>query len=163
MNNVWKYSLVLAFSIILDQLIKGSIQSLLEYEGAVKELISSFFYVIRERNYAFFGGITIAPLKTYINSIAILFDSVLMFTNIYRLVWFRNRLPLLGWGHTLILAGLFTSWLDRYSQGFTLNYLMFDLRIIKVTTSLGDFLFLAGLFLTIPLEVKWRKCETNPS
>lgn len=145
MNNIWKYSLVLAFSIICDQLIKGSIQSLLEYEGATKPLFGSLLTVVRERNYHFLFGISFGETAKIANILSITLNSTLMMVCLYRTVIFRNNNPLLGWGYTLAFSGLFTSWMDRLSQGFTLNYFSF----FGVSTSLGDLLYLMGLGLIL--------------
>lgn len=158
MNNIWKYSLVLAFSIICDQLIKGSIQSLLEYEGATKPLFKSLVLIIRERNYFFPMGFSLGASEKIANTIAILADSLLMFGCLYRIVIFRNKDPFMGWGYTLIFSGLFTSWMDRFSQGFTLNYLSF----LGISTSFGDLLFLFGLIIVLVKEVFRYRNATNP-
>lgn len=157
MNNIWKYSLVLAFSIICDQLIKGSIQSLLEYEGATKPLFDSLVLIIRERNYFFPMGFSFGASEKVVNTIAIIIDTLLMFGCLYRIVIFRNKDPFMGWGYTLVFSGLFTSWMDRFSQGFTLNYF----SIGGLSTSLGDLLFLSGLVIVITKELMRYRSATD--
>ncbi|MCR9203628.1 MAG: signal peptidase II [Halobacteriovoraceae bacterium] len=161
MNNIWKYSLVLAFSIICDQLTKGSIQSLLEYEGATYSLIDPILSVIRERNYGFLMGITFGLSPKLTNGLCAGLNSFLMMVCLYRIVVFRNTHPILGWGYTLLFSGLFTSWLDRLSQGFTLNYFLIGKG--PISTSLGDLLFLSGLIIIALKEFQRVKYAADPT
>ena len=156
MNNIWKYSLVLAFSIILDQLIKGTAQSLIPTEGGTVPLFGILSFV-RLRNPDLIFGISLPVLGTYSNGIALSVCSALIFLTLKKIVFYRNRNPLKGWAYTLLVTGLFTSWLDRATQGFTLDYLSVGLGNTSLPFSVGDLFFLVGAILVLILELKGKK------
>lgn len=155
MNNIWKYSLVLAFSIILDQLLKGTAQSLIPMPGEVYEVYSSFFFV-REVNPYFPFGIKI--ISQYANTICWITHVGLIFYSLKKIIYFRNRNPIKGWGVTFLLMSFFTSWLDRYSQGSTLDYLAIGSRNTHFSFSYGDISFFIGLVILFYSFLKRGKC-----
>ncbi|MCF8058022.1 MAG: signal peptidase II [Bacteriovoracaceae bacterium] len=155
MNNIWKYSLILAFSIILDQLIKGTSQSLILEDGGISNLIGPLSFVRFKNAYLIFG-FNISTIKSYQNSIAILFSSGIIVYSLKEAIKNRNISPITGWSYTLMIAGFFTSWLDRISQGFTLDYLGLNFGSTLVTFSLGDILSVCGFFLLGILKIKKR-------
>lgn len=155
MNNIWKYSLVLAFSIILDQLVKGTAQSLIPSEGGVVDLFGPLSFVrIRNENLIF--GLPLPLITSYANALAIISSSSLILWSLKRVVINRNVNPLKGWAYTLFLTGLFTSWMDRATQGFTLDYLGIEILGSLIPFSIGDLYFLIGMVLIASLEVKGR-------
>jgi lipoprotein signal peptidase len=156
MNNIWKYSLVLAFSIIADQLVKGTAQSLISAEGGVVPLFS-FLSFVRLRNENLIFGLKMPFLESYANGLAILTCSLLIFWCLKKIVINRNKSPLKGWAYTMLLTGLFTSWLDRISQGFTLDYLQVNFgSSLALPFSVGDIFFLCGVLSVMTLELKSR-------
>ncbi len=144
MNNIWKYSLVLAFSIILDQLLKGTSQSLIAAPGEFHE-VYSYVFLVRETNPFWPFGIDIFP--SYANTICWIFHIFLIFYSLKKIVYFRNRDPLKGWAITFLLMGFFTSWLDRFSQGRTLDYIAIGKSEPFLSFSIGDLSFIIGFFL----------------
>ena len=156
MNNIWKYSLVLAFSIIIDQLVKGTAQSLIVNEGGVVSLLGPLNFV-RIRNEELIFGLSLPFFNTYANTFAIVICTFLIFLCLRKIVHFRNRSPITGWAYTLLLTGLFTSWLDRVSQGFTLGYLGLSLgETTLVPFSIGDIYFFLGIISVVIFELRGR-------
>lgn len=153
MNNIWKYSLVLAFSIIIDQLIKGTAQSLLLEPTSIMPIVSLFNFV-RAENHGVIFGIEPSFMRNYQNTICHLLDLALMVWVLKKIIYFRNKSPLLGWGYNLWLVGLFTSWLDRVTLGYTLDYLSIGKRLIVF--SLGDLFTALGVLMVITLEYKFK-------
>ncbi len=148
MNNIWKYSLVLSFTIIIDQLIKGTAQSLIPALGGFSVLVSEL-YLTRLGNSNFILGIDIGISSVWMNQIALYFDLILSFVCIWWIVKWRNRFPVKGWFLTLILTALFSSWLDRSMHGHTLDYLAITK---KFSFSLADiYLFIGCLGLSFSL------------
>lgn len=157
MNNIWKYSLVLAFSIIVDQLIKGTAQSLIVNDGGVVHLFGPLSFV-RIRNLFFIFGFNISFLSEYINAISLTVCTGLIFWTLKKIVINRNINPLKGWAYTLFLIGLFSSWLDRVTQGFTLSYLKVDFGFLMVPFSVGDIFFFCGIIAILFMEIReWAK------
>ncbi len=155
MNNIWKYSLVLAFSIIADQLIKGTAQSLLLEQNSTAAFLGPLSFA-RLLNPNLIFGIKISALGDYQNLICHLIDLLLIFWILKKIVYYRNRGPIIGWGYTLWLMGVFTSWLDRVSHGYTLDYLSLG----KFSFSLGDIYTVLGLVIIFWFElikIKMRK------
>lgn len=146
MNNIWKYSLVLAFSIIIDQLIKGTAQSLVPSEGGTSAIFE-FLYFCRIRNSELVFGINIPLISSIQNTLAILFDFVISGLCLWYTVKFRNKFPIMGWGLSILLAGTFTSLMDRWTQGFTLDYFLIKLGEINFSLSLGDIQVAIGLMI----------------
>jgi lipoprotein signal peptidase len=155
MNNIWKYSLVLAFSIILDQLIKGTSQSLILEDGGVSPLIGDLFFT-RFKNNDFVFGLSIPLLKNYQNTISMFFSLGIIFYSLKAVVKNRNKKPLKGWAYTLIISGFFTSWLDRVSQGFTLDYLGLQFNDTIFAFSLGDIMTVLGILMITFIETRER-------
>ncbi len=137
MNNIWKYSLVLAFSIILDQLLKGTAQSLISMEGGFHPISDTFLFVRESNAGLIFGLHPFFDLKT-LNTFSWIVTLVFIIHFLRRIVFYRNRSPIRGWGYTLLLMGFFSSWLDRYSQGSTLDYLGLKLGEYTLTFSVSD-------------------------
>jgi lipoprotein signal peptidase len=155
MNNIWKYSLVLAFSIIADQLIKGTAQSLLLEQNSTAVIWGSLSFARLLNPYLIFG-INIPQLGEYQNLICHLIDLLLIIWILKKIIYFRNRGPVIGWGYTLWLMGIFTSWLDRVSHGYTLDYLSLQ----GMSFSLGDLYSIVGLSIICWFEgikIKMRK------
>ena len=55
-----------------------------------------------------------------------------------------------------------TSWIDRITQGFTLNYFLFQAFDTKVTTAFGDIFFMLGILLVIFEKIRRKKNSTHP-
>ena len=121
MNNIWKYSLILCFTVIVDQLIKGTAQTVVPNLGDYSELASGVF-LTRLGNSNFIFGIDFG-LNSWTNTIAQYFDLILCFVCIWWIVLWRNIAPHKGWCLTLILTAIFSSWLDRSLYGYTLDYI----------------------------------------
>lgn len=144
MNNIWKYSLVLSFTIIIDQLIKGTAQSLIPNLGGFS-LLASEVYLTRLGNANFIFGFDIGLGATWTNRIALYFDFIMSFVSIWWIVKWRNKAPLKGWFLSLILTALFSSWLDRTMHGYTLDYLAITK---KFSFSIADiYLFIGSIGL----------------
>jgi lipoprotein signal peptidase len=156
MQNVWKYSLLLAFSIIIDQLFKGSAQSLVEIPSA-SEVLFEPLYLIRSRNYLFFLHFDFGLSPNWSNRISLIFNVAALLGCFWWTIKWRNVRPDAGWSLSLIACGLFSSTMDRYSHGFTLDYLGLKLSDSSwVNFSLGDLEFLLGLVMGIFLLYRRR-------
>lgn len=154
MNNIWKYSLVLSFTVIIDQLIKGTAQSLIPALGGFS-VIASDFYLTRVGNINLIFGIDIGLGPLWTNKVAQYFDLVLCLISIWWIVKWRNRAPAKGWFLTLTLTALFSSWLDRTMHGHTLDYLSVAK---KVSFSIADgYLFVGCIGLSVLLLKDKRK------
>ncbi len=154
MNNIWKYSLVLSFTIIIDQLIKGTAQSLISTLGGFS-LIASPFYLTRMTNPNFIFGLDIGIGPIWSNKISLYADLLLSCYSIWWIVKWRNKAPVKGWFLTFILTALFSSWLDRSMHGHTLDYLSL---YQKISFSIADIYLFVGLlglsYLLIKKKVK---------
>lgn len=141
MNNIWKYSLVLSFTIIIDQLIKGTAQSLIANLGDFS-LLAKNIYLTRIGNPSFIFGLDVGLGALWSNRIALYLDLILSFISIWWIVKWRNRAPVKGWFLTLILTALLSSWLDRSMHGYTLDYLAitqnFSLSIADIYLLIGS-------------------------
>jgi len=157
MKNVWRFSLFLAFSSIIDQLVKGSIQSILDYEGMVKPVAGTWLLVARHGksffNFSFYPSL----IGGNFNGISIFVLTLLCCFCLYRGIKFRNKGSILGWSYTFLLSGAFSSWLDRVSQGFVLKYIRLEVLGFSIATSIGEALFWGGLFMVSFLELKRMK------
>ena len=162
MNNIWKFSLVLAFSIMGDQLIKGTIQSFIQNNSDHYIIFDQIFYLVRERNYKQILGLSFFDKVLLDNYLAVVIDSILILGSLYMIIINRNKNLFLGWSYTLILSGLLTSWIDRITQGFTLNYFLFKAFDTKVTTAFGDIFFMLGILLVIFEKIRRKKNSTHP-
>ena len=157
MQNIWKYSLLLAFSIIIDQLLKGSAQSFVEIPEA-KEVFFHPLYILRERNFFFMFGIDLGLTPLWSNRLCLFFNYALLGTLFWWTVIWRNRRPIAGWSLSLMACGIFSSTMDRYSHDFTLDYLGLHLsQDLMLPFSLGDLLFLSGSILGVFLFTKREK------
>jgi len=153
MQNIWKYSLVLSFTIIIDQLIKGTAQSLIPSLGGFS-LIFPSFYLTRLANPYFIFGIDIGIGPKWSNGIALYLDLILSCVSIWWIVKWRNRATAKGWFLTLILTALFSSWLDRSMHGHTLDFL----SIGKVYNfSVADLYYIVGVIGLTILTLKEKK------
>lgn len=152
MNNIWKYSLVLAFSIIVDQLVKGTAQTLIAEPNSSLDLYGLISFV-RTENHGLIFGLELPFLKTYQNLICHLLDLGIIFYILKKIIFYRNRSPLLGWSYTFWLVGVFTSWLDRVTLGYTLDYL----KLKSWAFSMGDLYTIIGLLMIGLLELRYKK------
>ncbi|MAF77756.1 MAG: hypothetical protein CME60_06305 [Halobacteriovoraceae bacterium] len=149
MNNIWKYSLVLSFTVIADQLIKGTAQSLIPTLGGFSVLFSEV-YLTRLANPFFIFGIDLGLSSSWSNEISEYLNLLLCFPAIWWIVKWRNRAPHKGWCLTLILTALFSSWLDRNLHGHTLDYLSITKNFSFSIADLYLFIGLMGLtFFTL--------------
>lgn len=112
MNNIWKYTLVFCFTVITDQLIKGSIQGFVENGNTIQILPMVFF------------------MESKFLSLKLPWSKVLAYTalltNIYvikNIIIFRNKSFYLGLMRTFLMIGLFTVFLDQISLGYIVNYI----------------------------------------
>lgn len=159
MQNIWKYSLLLAFSIIIDQLFKGSAQSLVDVPNS-HELIFSPLFLVRARSFFFAFNLDLGLSALWSNRISLVVIVSLLVLSLWWTVKWRNSRPLAGWSLSLISCGLFSSFMDRYSHGYTLDYLA--LRFSEKTWlnfSLGDIELTLGMILGLLLVWKRRSVK----
>lgn len=157
MQNIWKYSLLLAFSIIIDQLFKGSAQSLVDMPNSFEVLFEPF-YLIRSRNFYFIFNIDLGLSKLWSNRLSLILILTLLGFAFWWTVKWRNTRPLAGWSLSLVACGLFSAFMDRYSHGYTLDYL--SLRFSEsdwINFSLGDIELTLGFLLGLLLFTKRTK------
>ena len=85
MNNIWKYSLVLAFSIIIDQLVKGTAQTLIAEPNSSLDLYGILSFV-RTENHGLLFGFKLSFLENYQNLICHLIDLGIIFWILKKIV-----------------------------------------------------------------------------
>lgn len=152
MNNIWKYSLVLAFSIIIDQLVKGTAQTLIVEPNSSLDLYGILSFV-RTENHGLLFGFKLPFFETYQNLICHILDLGIIFWILKKIVFYRNRSPILGWSYTFWLVGIFTSWLDRVTLGYTLDYL----KLKSWAFSMGDLYTILGLAMIVFWEIRLKR------
>ncbi len=142
MNNIWRYSLIFAFTVIIDQLIKGTTQGFL---GSENSLVVFDFLVIQE-------------IKT--NKIGLWLNRFLYYSSAVSLIYMikstivnRNKSFSKGLFRTFIMIGLFTTFLDLSSLGYFVDYIYF----FKVPLSIGKLLFVIGLVSISIINFKKEK------
>jgi len=130
-NNIWKFSLVFSFTIIVDQLIKASIQGFVESQSQFE--IIPYVYFTESRF-----------LK-----VAMPWSKVLAYTSLLTMFYvsknvviYRNKSFFLGLMRTFLMVGLFTVFLDQISLGYIVNYInlfgVINLSIGKVYLIVGS-------------------------
>jgi|GEM_PF-2148478 len=160
MNNIWKYSLLLAFGVIIDQLAKGSAQSLISVPGG-EDYIGLGFSFTRVTNSGLIFGLTVPSLGSYLNSLSVACSSLVIIILIRQIILWRNMRPHFGWALSLILLGVFSSWLDRISHAKTLDYLSLKAGSLFLSFSLADLSLCLGIAYFIFLVLKEKYFEAN--
>lgn len=106
--------------VIVDQLLKGTAQTLSSHEtfslfGGVS--------LAQVMNAHIIGGIDLG-LGHWDNRIALFFDWLLSLLCLWGMILWRNIFPLRGLFLTFILVALFSSCIDRFFYGYTLDYFL---------------------------------------
>jgi lipoprotein signal peptidase len=114
MTNIWRFSLVLAFSIILDQVLKGIAQGFLDH-GTTVELLPRLL----------FGSFSVAKVSNGVNSLLIFFTVIVSFLLLRSIVLNRNMSFMAGMARTFILSYLCSNFLDRMGNEYIVNYLSY--------------------------------------
>jgi hypothetical protein len=139
MTNIWRYSLIFAFTIILDQLIKGTIQGFLGSQEVV-EVFSGL--IIQE--------IKTPPSELWLNRCLYLSSLLGLVYMIRNTILYRNKNFLLGLFRTFIMIGLFTTFLDFSTTGYFVDYIY----LLGVPLSFGKILFVVGLMFLLISKLK---------
>lgn len=124
MNRIWKYSLLIATIILVDQITKGVIQSSFYLSESVKVIPGFFdFTYVRNPGAAFGMG---ANASDFVRKLFFLVLPVIACIWLCWLIWQqRNKSVLLGTAYSLILAGAVGNLIDRFSLGYVVDFLDF--------------------------------------
>ncbi len=129
MNNIWRYSLIFAFTVIIDQLTKASVQGFLGSQTVVEV----------------FSGLVIQEIKTqkiemWLNRSLYSLSFLALIYMIRNTIIYRNKSFYLGLLRTFIMIGLFTTFLDLSSLGYFVDYIY----VVGFPLSLGKLFFIFG-------------------
>jgi signal peptidase II len=164
MSRFWKLSVMMAVIVIIDQLLKGTVQSVL-YIGESKVIIANFLKYSYVRNTGLMFGFFSNLVGVWKEIVMIYFPiafCLLLFSLIILSIRKSLILPL---SYSLILSGAFSNLLDRLTLGYVVDYITFyngastlpTINIADISISIAIGLLIFDLFhtlLIIPKEVK---------
>lgn len=123
MNQIWRYSLLGAFLVIADQLIKGTVQTLFVGESPVQD---SLVYLDYEVKKALFWGLFPVQNNFAFSILSIWLPLLALFFLLKEMWIFRHKDPLMGWGMALLFTGVLSNLLDRLTLERVVYYLNFN-------------------------------------
>tara|TARA_R110002072_G_scaffold288917_1_gene455370 strand:- start:42543 stop:43043 length:501 start_codon:yes stop_codon:yes gene_type:complete len=162
MKQIWKCSLIIAFLVMGDQLLKGTVQSF--YQVNNYEEVTSYLWVGHTQNYGFLFGTGVNwpsfvrwPLL-YILPVLLQFYFLKLII-IYRFANFRRLLA-----YTLITTGLFGNFLDRIIYGHVVDFISIGPRgSLSPSFNTSDIFIVIGAIIYLYLRVMDDlKDEANP-
>ena len=121
MKNIWKGTLIIAFTLLLDQLSKGVVQKML-LPGEEQVFIPKFMSIIYIQDSATTLGFLSHWDMKLRNMFLILFSLLIVMWAIRRLIMLRGDffrvLP-----YILVVAGLFGNLMDRLLYGYVVSFI----------------------------------------
>ena len=142
MNNIWKFSLIFAFTVIFDQMLKGTVQGFMESDGS---------YKIFEGVYL--KAIIGTQIENYLLLVCQLICLAVLIYLIRNIILYRNKSLLKGMLRTFSMIGVFTLLLDLLFTGYFVDYI----SIFGFGLSLGKVL----LILSVPSLVIMNMRDNN--
>lgn len=137
-----KETICLVFLVLLDRLLKMSVESALFSERAFGW---RFFAFERFHNFGVAFGIPI-PLWIVI-PLTLFFLVILLF-------WVKNlNKHLANLGFFMIFAGALSNAFDRVTYGYTIDYL----RIVNAIINIADILVVVGILILVSKQVSTKK------
>ncbi len=125
MDKIWKYSLLIATLIIVDQMTKGAVQSNFYY-GETINIIEGFFNLTYVRNPgAAFGLGAGAPI--YLRKFFFQLLPVIACCWLAWLIWTHRTKVLSALTFSFILAGAVGNLIDRFTLGYVVDFFDFFL------------------------------------
>lgn len=128
MARIWKYTLIISFIILADQLTKGIVQSKMSFGESIP-VIDGFFSFTYVKNPGAAFGLG-ADAESWVRKLLFLFLPVIACMWLATLIWkTRNKQLLLGLAYSLILAGAIGNLIDRFSYGYVVDFLDFYFNV----------------------------------
>lgn len=145
MARFWALSVVIFFSIIFDQLIKGYVQSQ-DHALAVGYQLGDFYFLKPERFYGliqFQWNFLSAVYFKWIPLFILITIFILFIKSLNKNFW-------ISFGLSIIIAGLGSNTIDRFVLGFILDYILFysvSFNLSDIAILFGSCFSVIGLFL----------------
>lgn len=146
MTNIWRYSLIFAFTVIIDQLIKGTTQGFL---GSQESLVLFDYLIIKE--------VKTSQISLWTNRFLYCSSVLFLIYMMKNTIVYRNKSFINGLFRTFIMIGLFTTFLDLSSMGYFVDYIY----LFKIPLSLGKILFIIGAISLLFINLKGKSSETH--
>lgn len=124
MDKIWKFSLLIAFIIIADQMTKALIEETYKL-GEITPVINEFFNITYIKNTGAAFGLG-ANATSIWRVLFLLLIPVLACFYLLHLIWTsRKERMILGLSYSLIFAGAVGNLIDRFSLGYVVDFLDF--------------------------------------
>ena len=136
MNTIWKYTLLIVFIVLVDQLSKGAAQAL--FSMADKTTLSESLMLTYKKN------VGQAP-----NSFLIGFSFLIIIWSFYRMVIKGRKKFFYGLPYALVFAGFVGNLLDRLLFGYVVNIIRFGGIRGFNTFNLADICIVSAVFLLV--------------